>query len=101
MATSKPQKNMNSSNCIWATPEHTVNFTSDQMSDQQQFKEGNQIYQIPGFIWEKEYSTQKKKNAINQMDTTYNITTLLLHTFKHKQKFHEPLFTVKIKSTNS
>lgn len=63
-----------------------VNFTTTQMSDQQQFKEGTQIYQIPGFIWEKTQHT--RKDAINQIDTTYTITTLLLHTFKHKQKFH-------------
>jgi len=37
-----------------------VNFTNDQISDQQQFKEGTQIYQIPGFIWEKEHSTPEK-----------------------------------------
>jgi len=60
MATSKPKKNINSSNYSWATPEHTVNFTTEQISDQQQFKEGTQIYQIPGFIWEKEHSTPEK-----------------------------------------
>jgi len=37
-----------------------VNFTTDQMSDQQQFKEGTQSYQIPGFIWEKEHSMPEK-----------------------------------------
>jgi len=30
------------------------------MSDQQQFKEGTQIYQIPHFIWEKEHSMPEK-----------------------------------------